>query len=326
MVTTQAQPRPARTAPGTGAKPRWALDAFGLALDCDRPLPGFSPAVPGAPRSGAPVSVQVCDDVDAPPWAPQRTTPVWDTVIDDRRCLLEQGAGGEHRFAYGDEAVFVMSADTSSISCWPQDADNRWWQRFLLDTVLFTASLLRGYEAIHASAVYTERGAIAFVGLSGAGKTSLALELMRRGHRLLCDDVLVLRSQDAAGLPGPPLMNVPAAEPSPGETIAVLADEAWTAIDRVVETPVPVAAICVLQRRSGGGAPHVETLPATPLMLLPHMLAFHHLEGRHRARFELAGELASTTAMLRLSAGLDVPPAALADVLERWAHAPEGAA
>ena len=55
-------------------------------------------------------------------------------------------------------------------------------------------------------------GAIAIAGRTGAGKSSLVAELMRRGHRLLSDDVIAI---EAAGirvtaLPGPAVMNLPA--------------------------------------------------------------------------------------------------------------------
>lgn len=50
----------------------------------------------------------------------------------------------------------------------------------------------RGRLPLHASAVAIDGIGVAFVGASGAGKSSLALALVKRGHRLLCDDVAAI--------------------------------------------------------------------------------------------------------------------------------------
>jgi hypothetical protein len=51
----------------------------------------------------------------------------------------------------------------------------------------------RGLAPFHGSAVVLGEGAVILVGPSGAGKSTLAAELCRRGHRLLADDVCVVR-------------------------------------------------------------------------------------------------------------------------------------
>jgi HPr Serine kinase C-terminal domain len=45
---------------------------------------------------------------------------------------------------------------------------------------------------LHASAVEIDGVAVAFCGASGAGKSSIALYLVKRGHRLLCDDICAI--------------------------------------------------------------------------------------------------------------------------------------
>jgi hypothetical protein len=67
-----------------------------------------------------------------------------------------------------------------------------------------------GCPTLHASAVVTERGAIAFLGPKGRGKSTMASGLLRRGATLLTDDVLPLRMMPdgVSGLPGLPLMKV----------------------------------------------------------------------------------------------------------------------
>ena len=72
---------------------------------------------------------------------------------------------------------------------------------YLLGTVFGALFQQRGLLALHASAVAVreeagERLAIAFVGESGAGKSTLAMAMSARGHKLLCDDVCVVRPSD----------------------------------------------------------------------------------------------------------------------------------
>ena len=58
------------------------------------------------------------------------------------------------------------------------------WQRFLIAQVLPFAAALHGLEVLHASAVTVAGRALALLGPSGAGKTSLALALCRTGARV----------------------------------------------------------------------------------------------------------------------------------------------
>ena len=99
--------------------------------------------------------------------------------------------------------------------CVPPDDEEAWrWQRFLTGQVLPLAALLRGFEVFHSSAVEVGGRAIAFVGHSGAGKSSLALRLVLEGAALITDDVLVLRAEDErlVAHPGAGLMNLRHAE------------------------------------------------------------------------------------------------------------------
>jgi hypothetical protein len=50
----------------------------------------------------------------------------------------------------------------------------------------------RGLLPLHASAIAWPRGAVAFLGASGAGKSSIAAFLSRRGHRILADDICLV--------------------------------------------------------------------------------------------------------------------------------------
>lgn len=62
------------------------------------------------------------------------------------------------------------------------------------------AGQTHGHIELHASACVHEGMAIVMVGGTGAGKSSLALQLARLGHRLMADDRIGIRIDDAGGV------------------------------------------------------------------------------------------------------------------------------
>jgi len=60
---------------------------------------------------------------------------------------------------------------------------------FLLGSTMGALLYQRGLYPLHGSAVETPWGAMIFVGVQGAGKSTLAAEFHRQGYRLLSDDV-----------------------------------------------------------------------------------------------------------------------------------------
>ena len=58
----------------------------------------------------------------------------------------------------------------------------------------------RGLLTIHGSAVEINGRGICIAGASGAGKSTTALGLRRRGHRLLVDDMSIVSSMPAGPL------------------------------------------------------------------------------------------------------------------------------
>lgn len=64
---------------------------------------------------------------------------------------------------------------------------------FLLGSALGAALHQRGDLVLHGSAIVANGAAVAFLGLSGVGKSTLAMEFRRRGHGVLTDDLCVVR-------------------------------------------------------------------------------------------------------------------------------------
>jgi hypothetical protein len=256
----------------------------------------------------------------------------WEGTIDGAHFAVERGAGGDHRFVHGaspdsdgvpseeTRAVHHLDASGSVLSCAPSDpTDPRWW-RVVLDSVLFTAGLLHGYEALHAAAVVAPDGAIAITAASGGGKSTLLSELLSRGLALLADDVLVLEArgiQAPLAHPAPPLMTIPATRaaslPIAPDVICTVEDELWVAAP-VHPEPIPLKALVVLDRRRGGELSLAKIdSPLAPL--LDALMKFPRTPDRELVRFELASMIAGTTEQWRLTADLETPPGILADKL-----------
>ncbi|HVA20069.1 MAG TPA: hypothetical protein VMU55_07835 [Solirubrobacteraceae bacterium] len=177
--------------------------------------------------------------------------------------------------------------------------------------------------------IATSDGAIAITAASGGGKSTLLTELIARGQALMADDVLVLEPRGAESplaYPAPPLMTVPAIRvPTLGEiassetTICSVEDERWIAVP-VHPEPLPLRALVVLDRRPGspqmsGSEAVLQKIDEPLAPLLGALMSFPRSPERQRARFELAGALASRIALWRLTADLNTPPDVLADTL-----------
>jgi hypothetical protein len=95
-------------------------------------------------------------------------------------------------------------------------ADERALGFLLLGRVSVFILHQHGYPTLHASAVVTTRGAVAFLGPPTQGKSTMAAAFLSRGATFLTDDVLPLhlRADGVYGIPSPPLMKVwqPAAD------------------------------------------------------------------------------------------------------------------
>ena len=89
-------------------------------------------------------------------------------AYDGAAFAMVEGPQGDVLFAYGRTALFHLSADLTTLRHAVGADEDLAWQRVLLDTVLWTVSLLRGFELLHASAVTTEHGLIALVAAPAA--------------------------------------------------------------------------------------------------------------------------------------------------------------
>jgi hypothetical protein len=237
-LDSPADPRraaPSRTSQAT---------VFGLDVRADTELPVLAGS--RARSTGRRLDVSLCgssEDVSFPHGAevlseqPDARGGLCVRIEQDRRAgfLLWGPRHGAHR----------LSSDGHRLRCSSRGASLEAMQRLLVGQVLPFAAVLRGLEVLHASAVVFDGRALAVVAASGAGKSSLALELCERGARFLADDVLVIERRGATLLahPGTPLV---ALEPRAARAVNVPGcdtDEQALAVDGE-ELLVPIAGAC----------------------------------------------------------------------------------
>lgn len=243
-----------------------AATAFGLDIASDTPLPFLDGA---APVGGGGRPLEISYGSESPQW------PAGARLISDERhrdgsvsFQIEAAEAGYriHGPAYGTS---VLAADGTSVRGVSGDEGFDGWQRLLVAQVLPFAAALQGLEVLHAGAVVLDGGAIAISGPSGAGKTSLALALVRRGAQLLADDVVAVERAGGELLahPGAPIAGVDRAEAArlrsagTDEAGPLLAENGRERVARaeVAEQPAPLQALFLLERRSEAqGAPQFE--------------------------------------------------------------------
>lgn len=119
-----------------------------------------------------------------------------DPLYGDVTALLYAHAEG-HRIAVDDTGEFDLDRDRRGVT-WGERAEA--WPDFvrahLTGRVLATALWLDGLLPLHASAVATREGVLAFLAPKGYGKSSLALALATAGATLITDDTLPLEPGD----------------------------------------------------------------------------------------------------------------------------------
>jgi hypothetical protein len=198
-----------------------------------------------------------------------------------------------------------LSRDASRLLVKPGGAPTESWQRFLIAQALPFAAAVKGLELMHASAVVLDGAAIALLGASGAGKTTLALALCELGAGFLADDVLALEPVGETLLA------------HPGSPRAAVKGES----ERMVAVPtarcsVPLAAVVLLDRdvADGGAPPSVE--PARPgHELLAATFNFVLRDPERAARLLEVCARAARTRVFTLRAGRCADAARLAETL-----------
>jgi hypothetical protein len=229
---------------------------------------------------------------------------------------LNDGSSYVHWDGIGE---FLVSENGSLVSCAQHlGASTESFQVYLLGQALSFALVKNGFEPIHATCMVIDGEAVAFLGNSGFGKSSLAASFLQAGDRLLTDDLLLVR-QGADGLqayPGPPRIKLMPrmAHRFLGERVGGSAMNRQTRKlvialdgDRVCSAPVPLRAFYALvDPRNAIQKPsvHIKQLSSKEafVTLLSHTFNYVILdEARLQRQFAETARLTHITPLYELS-------------------------
>jgi hypothetical protein len=195
---------------------------------------------------------------------------------------------------------------------WPENYTLEDACTYLLGPVMGFVLRLRGTTCLHASAVVLGDEAIAFVGLAGAGKSTLAAAFARKGFPVLSDDVVALVDQGNRFLilPGYPRVNlwpdsVRALFDSENALpqITPTWDKRYLALDgsRFAMEPLPLMAIYLLGERDAVlSDPVVEEVAGREafMALVTNTYVNYLLDRRMRSQeFDVLGRVISNVAI-----------------------------
>ncbi|HEY1776987.1 MAG TPA: hypothetical protein VGG41_12570 [Solirubrobacteraceae bacterium] len=291
------------------------MQAFGLHLATDLPLPGDW----GTPKTISDRRLEIVLDSSVPERLADATLE-WAAPIDGGRFIVDRGADGTFLFRH-ETGRHLLSSDFGLLRCAPHDVHNPGWYRVLLDSVLLCIVLLGGREGLHAASVIVGDSAVAIVAQSGGGKSTLVAELMRRGHKLLSDDITFLApSADGPPLaiPGPPVMTLPEGEDAPtqAQVLMKLPEERWISA-AVAHAPAALRTIIQLDRRPRAVTAMRSADNDASVVLLSAMLALPRTLERTLSRLDVASALAARCQILKLTASPSATPTELAGLVER---------
>jgi hypothetical protein len=156
-------------------------------LESNVGLPGLDEVHQGAPRYSFQIRPEQGQDPASCDWFHQ-----W-TGDDDEVWLSFARHESGYLLRFPDLADFHLSGDTALIDCYPEpETPLDTIAHLLLDQVLPVVLSRSGRLVVHASAIATPVGAVAFAGSSGRGKSTLAASLALQGFPLMTDDCLLL--------------------------------------------------------------------------------------------------------------------------------------
>lgn len=225
---------------------------------------------------------------------------------------------GMNHLVYADGMEFWMDANGQNIwSIWPDSLTLGDAATYLLGPVLGILLRRRGTECLHASAVALQGKAILFAGDAGAGKSTTAAAMARRGHPVLSDDIVAVTERDRAfwAASAYPYLSLwqesvemlygsetklPAFSPSYAKKQLALGIDSYV----FQEFALPLGCIFVFAERcSSPQAPAIEelTLQESLMALIANSYATKTLDKEMRAKeFGFFGRMISTVRFRRL--------------------------
>lgn len=309
---------------------RWVGRAFGIDLE----LAFAAPGVPRAPANEAeppdPTRVRLAgDDELAAAWPQEgaRRSGIMGSPDEPVMEVDEHETAG-YLINLPPYGRYLVSADGRDVACAPPPIEWWKWQRLLIGQALPAAAAVRELELLHASAVTIGDGAVAFAGPPGLGKSSLAVQLMLRGHPLLAEDVLALEVRDGRLIaePGASMLNLREDEFAQLEDISRLGELVGRADGKVhliaprADRAAPLTVLYLLDRgdRDRPAFEPIENLRAADLFA-NSFVVYVHRTGRMIRQLDIASVLARTVPVVRLRVQAGIGARELAAMIEEHA-------
>jgi hypothetical protein len=226
------------------------------------------------------------------------------------------------RLEYSDGAEFwVDRAGTGVWAVWPESLSIEDTATYFLGPVLGLVLRLRGVTCLHASAMAFGERAAAFVGSEGAGKSTTAAALARKGFVAVSDDIVALEERGDRFFVKPAYpylclwpesvkLMYGSADALP--RFAEGYDKRCLSLEReslaFAAGPVPLACLYILGERATEAAPRIESVPPQEafVTLVANTYATNMLDSAMRAReFEVLGRLMQRVEVRRVRAHSD---------------------
>lgn len=130
-------------------------------------------------------------------------------ILEYRKRNITSTMNPERVWYYNDIGIFIVKKGKEIVVCPHKDHDELELGSFVLGWGIAFLFHQRGYLAIHSTALEMNGKAVLISGASGAGKSTTALELIKRGYRYLADDIAMVNVDgDMAVEPGFPIQKV----------------------------------------------------------------------------------------------------------------------
>ena len=323
----------------------WSYSAFGLQIRANQSIPGLESVAASfrtpdveihlgeQPQAASKSSLQ-SDKIEF-------TSSILTETAEPVLRIWEISGGSLLRMDYIDGTKFWLDQTGKKVwAVWPDTSSREDTATYLLGPVLGFLLRLRGVTCLHASAVAIGDVAVIFVGAQGAGKSTTAAALARRGHAVISDDIVALAERDGEFYVYPafpylclwpdsvnilygPGKALPSFSPNYDKRQLLLADNCLGFRDK----PMPLGAIYLLGERSAeDSAPFVEyPKPKESLLaLVADSYATNLIDTNTRAReFELLGRLLRVIPVRRLRPHRDATRIKdLCEIIERCADDP----
>lgn len=289
---------------------------YGLTLAATQPLADLHPADPTPTPD---VQISPTTTPAAHDWQPQTRLVSLRPADQGTRPVLQvwasaDGTWWQMRYRAGalnfgvrhDGGAVTINADPTT---WADGS----YSAFLKGPVMGMVLRLRGIVPLHASVVRVAGQALAFIGPSGIGKSTLASNFALAGYGVLTDDIAPL--VEHAGRwwvePGYPRLRLwAAAIPTSGARITAQVvpghDKFYVEVADFETSPLPLARVYVIENRDEQQTPPAIITPlsghAALLALLRHSYANYLLDPAMRAtEFRVLGQVAQAVSVRHLS-------------------------